>query len=191
MSPPPPRERRRPWTRLASAGLAGHVFFELGAGVGMPFASVVGAVPAAAAWAAGTAAVQRAAGAPGRDTALAVTNGIGLAAVVAHLAGWPRRRTRLGLPWLTDCEGLGPELMRWYNPLVHGGGGAALAALLAENRQAPRWAGAAPLLLVPVLVLVQHAEHARLVRLAQRHPHWWNRRLQDRAVSPAGGAGQD
>jgi hypothetical protein len=191
MSSPAPRERRRPWTRLASAGLAGHVFFELGAGVGMPFASVVGAVPAAAAWAIATAAVQRAAGAPARDTPRAVTNGVGLAAVVAHLVGWPRRRTRLGLPWLTDCEGLGRELMRWYNPVVYTGGAAALAGLLTENRRAPWWAGTAPLLLVPVLVRVQHAEHARLVRLAQRRPRRWNRRLQAGPVSPVGGAGQD
>jgi hypothetical protein len=169
---------RRPWTRLAGAALAGHVFFELAAGVGMPFASVLGPAPAAATWATGTAWVQRAAGSTSRDTALAVVNGAGLAAVVAHLAGWPRRRTRLGLPWLTDCEGLGPGLMRWYNPIVYAGGVAALIALLTENRSAPRWAGLLPLGLVPVLIRVQHAEHERLRRLAVRRPGWWNRRLQ-------------
>jgi hypothetical protein len=167
----------RPWTRLASAALAGHVFFELGAGVGMPFASVLGPVPAAACWATATGAVQKIAGSPSRDTALAVVNGTGLAAVVGHLAGWPRRRTRLGLPWLTDCEGLGPQLMRWYNPIIYTGGVAAAAALLSENRAAPRWAGLAPLLLVPALVRVQHVEHERLRRLALRRPGWWNRRL--------------
>ncbi len=49
---------RRPWTRLAGAAMAGHVFFELGAGVGMPFASVLGPLPAAAVWATATGAVQ-------------------------------------------------------------------------------------------------------------------------------------
>jgi hypothetical protein len=106
-----------------------------------------------------------------------VVNGAGLAAAVAHLAGWPRRRTRLGLPWLTDCEGLGPELMRWYNPIVYAGGVAAAAALVRENRAAPRWARLVPLLLVPALVRVQHVEHQRLRRLAVRRPGWWNRRL--------------
>ena len=168
---------RRPWTRLASAAMAGHVFFELGAGVGMPFASVLGPLPAAAVWATATGAVQKAAGSPSRDTTLAVVNGAGLAAAVAHLAGWPRRRTRLGLPWLTDCEGLGPELMRWYNPIVYAGGVAAAAALVRENRAAPRWARLVPLLLVPALVRVQHVEHQRLRRLAVRRPGWWNRRL--------------
>jgi hypothetical protein len=158
--------------------MAGHVFFELGAGVGMPFASVLGPGPAAAVWAAGTVRVQRAAGSPSADTALAVVNALSLAAAVGHLAGWPRRRTRLGLPWLTDCEGLGPGLMRWYNPIVYAGGVAALAALLTESRTAPRPARVLPLLLVPALVRVQHAEHERLRRLAARRPAWWNRRLQ-------------
>jgi hypothetical protein len=173
---------RRPWTRLAGAAMAGHVFLELGAGVGMPFASVLGPVPAAAGWAVGTVAVQRAAGSPrhdtGIDTTLAVVNGVSVAAAAAHLAGWPRRRTRLGLPWLTECEGLGPELMRWYNPIVWTGGIAAAAGVLAENRGAPRWAGLLPLALVPVLVRLQHAEHERLRRLAVRRPGRWNRRLR-------------
>jgi hypothetical protein len=173
-----PRKRPgRPWTRLAAAGLAGHVVFELTAGVGMPLASVVGPAPAAALWALATAGVQRAAGQRGRDTALAVTNGVGLAAVVAHLTGWPRRWTRVGLPWLTECEGLGPDLMGWYNSIVYAGGVAAVVALAVENRNAPRWAGLAPLALVPLLIRVQHAEHRRLVRIARRRPGWWNRRL--------------
>jgi len=158
--------------------MAGHVFFELGAGVGMPFASVLGPIPAAGCWAAGAVAVQRSAGSSSRDTVLAAVNGTSLAAAVAHLAGWPRRRTLLGLPWLTDCEGLGADLMRWYNPIVYAGGVAAAVALLTESRAAPRWAGPAPLLLVPLLIRVQHAEHERLRRLAVRRPGWWNRRLQ-------------
>ena len=169
---------RRPWTRLAGAAMAGHVLFELGAGVGMPAASLIGPVPAAAGWVAGTVWLQRAAGAPSRGTALAVSNAVSLAAAVAHLTGWPHRRTRVGLPWLTDCEGLGPELMAFYNPIVHTGGVAALLALLTEDRAAPRWARVLPLALVPLLIRVQHAEHHRLRRVADRRPGWWNRRLQ-------------
>lgn len=169
---------RRPWTRVAGAAMAGHVFFELGAGVGMPFASVLGPVPAAAVWAAEAVQVQRVAGSPRTDRTLAVVNGLSVAAAAAHLAGWPRRRTRLGLPWLTDCEGLGPELMRWYNPIVYAGGIAALAAVLTEKGTAPRWAALLPLALVPALVRVQHAEHERLRRQAIMRPGWWNRRLQ-------------
>jgi hypothetical protein len=72
--------------------------------------------------------------------------------VVAHLTGWPRKRTRTGLPWLQDCEGLGPELMPFYNPILYFSGTAALAALLLENRSAPRHL---PLVTLPlVLVLI-------------------------------------
>jgi hypothetical protein len=183
----------RPFTRLATAGLAGHVFFELAAGVGMPFASVVGPLPAAIVWASGSVTLDRLAArpSPAGDRVLTAMNGLGLAAVVAHLAGWPRRRTRVGLPWLVDCEGLGPDLMRWYNPVVHASGVAALGGLLAENRAAPRWLGWSQLAAVPVLVRLQHGEHRRLRALARTRPGWWNRRLQERPVTaPGGGAPQ-
>lgn len=179
---------RRPFTRLATAGLAGHVFFELAAGVGMPFASVAGPVPAALAWATGGAALDRLAArpAPSGDRVLAVANGLELAAVVGHLAGWPRRRTRLGLPWLADCEGLGPELMPWYNPIIYASGAAAVAGLLRENRSAPPWLGWSLLTAVPLLIRVQHAEHRRLRRLAGTRPGWWNRRLHHDPVTAPG-----
>jgi hypothetical protein len=168
-------------TRLATVGVAAHVFFELAAGVGMPFASVLGPVPAAALWAVGTGGVCRVAATrpPSSDSALAFINGVSLAAVIAHLTAWPSRRTRLGLPWLEDCEGLGRELMPIYNPIIYFSGVTALIALAVENRTAPR---RLPLLLgiglVPVLVRAQHGEFRRLQQRARSRPGWWNRRLQ-------------
>jgi peptidoglycan/LPS O-acetylase OafA/YrhL len=106
-----------------------------------------------------------------------LVNGFGLAAVTAHLAGWPTRRTRIGLPWLRDCEGLGPELMRYYNPVLYLSAAACATALVRENRTAPRRLALVPLALVPLLAFAQHAEHGRLRRLAARSPAWWNRRL--------------
>jgi hypothetical protein len=165
---------------LATAGLAGHVFFELAAGVGMPFASLVGPVPAAGVWAVGTLVTWRATGSRSAsvDVPLAAVNAVGLAAVVAHLAAWPRTPTRLGVPWLRECEGLGPDLMPFYNPILYVSGVAALLGLLRENRSAPAALPLAVLGLVPVLAAVQRAEHRRLRRLAHRHPGWWNRRLR-------------
>jgi hypothetical protein len=173
------RAGRRPLTSMAIAGLATHVFFELGAGVGMPGASVLGPMPAAVVWAAGTRAAWRAARnrRASADTVLAIGNSVGLAAVIAHFAGWPRRRTA-GLPWLRECEGLGPDLMPFYNPILYVSGAAAIAALVRENRSAPR---ALPLLavgLAPALMAAQHAEHRRLRHLAHARPRWWNRRLR-------------
>ncbi|RLP95908.1 hypothetical protein EAD98_11975 [Micromonospora sp. CV4] len=176
----PDRVTGRPLTRIATAGLAAHVFFELGAGVGMPVASLVGPAPAAGLWALGTGTLWRAAGTrpASSDATFAVANGIGLAAVIAHLRGWPRRRTGLGLPWLRECEGLGPELMRYYNPILYVSGAAALGALLRENRSAPRYLPLLALGLVPLLIVTQHAEHWRLRDIARRRPGWWNRRLR-------------
>ncbi|MGW3602023.1 hypothetical protein [Micromonospora sp. NPDC005161] len=176
----PDRAARRPLTRLATAGLAAHVFFELGAGVGMPAASVLGPVPAAGLWTLGAGTLWRAAGTrpASSDRIFAVGNGVGLAAVIAHLRGWPGRRTRLGVPWLRECEGMGPELMRYYNPILYVSGAAALGALLRENRSAPRYLPLLALGLVPLLIVTQHAEHWRLRAIAGQRPGWWNRRLR-------------
>ncbi|WP_162605870.1 hypothetical protein [Jiangella aurantiaca] len=165
---------------MATAGLALHVFFEFGAGVGMPLASVLGPTGAGTLWAAsaGTAFHRAGTRPSSSDTTFALINSFGLAAVTAHLAGWPTRRTAFGLPWLRDCEGLGPELMRFYNPILYFSGSAALAALLTENRSAPRYLPLLSLGLVPVLIAAQHGEHRRLREIACQQPRWWNRRLQ-------------
>lgn len=177
--------RKRPLTRVTTAATAGHVFFELAAGVGMPLASVLGPFTAATAWAAGAwTAWSAAATRPARgDPMFAVLDSVSLAAVIAHLAGWPRRRTRLGIPWLTDCEGLGPRLMPYYNPILYVSGAAAAAAVLLENGCAPRPLPLLSLPLVPLLVVAQRAEHRRLKTIAAVHPAWWNRRLAATARS--------
>ena len=169
----------RPFTRLATAGLAAHVFYELAAGVGMPTASVLGPLPAAGGWALGSAAIWRAAATrpASADTALATWNGLGLAAVLGHFAAWPARRTRLGLPWLRTCEGLGPELMPAYNTILYASAAATITALARENRSASR-RSLLVLVLVPALMAMQRAEHRRLRDRARRSPAWWNRRLR-------------
>jgi hypothetical protein len=169
---------RRPLTRLAIAGLAGHVFFELGVGVGMPLASVIGPLPAATAWTAATAACWHAAGSSpaSRDTGFALVNGIGMAVVSGHLAGWPRQRTRL--PLLAECEGMDGALMNYYNPILYFSGAAALLAALAENRSAPRWLPLLPLVLAAPAARLQHREYHRLRLSARLAPGWWNRRLR-------------
>ena len=169
----------RPWTQAAIAGSAAHVFLELAAGVGMPGVSLVGPAPAAMAWAGGTRVVWRIAHRTGgrRDRALQIYNGLALTAVVAHYAAWPRKGTRMGVPWLTECEGLRGDLMVVYNLILLGTGAAALIALVRENRSAHAVLGLAPLLLIPAFGHFQHREYARLVKTAEERPAWWNRRL--------------
>jgi hypothetical protein len=168
----------RPFTRLVVAGNAAHAFVELVGGAGMPGASVAGVGPAAATFTAGSGWLWRAAGQGERrhDAPLAAYAALSLAAVTAHLSAWPRRSTRLGVPWLTECEGLGPEVMPVYNPVLYVTAAAAAVALLREVRSASP-AVALALCLVPGLQVLQHREHERLVEQARKRPRWWNRRL--------------
>ena len=169
----------RPLTRLTVVSLAGHVVFELGAGVGLPLASVLGPYAATGFWTVVTGGVLTASGRDeSADNLLAAANGFGLAAISAHLLGWPHRRTRTGLPWLEDCEGLGPELMPFYNPILYLSGVAGVLALVRENRTARGYLPVAMLGLVPGLIAFQHWEHRRLRRQAHTRPGWWNRRLR-------------
>lgn len=155
------------------------MFLELAAGVGMPGVSLIGPAPAAMAWAGSTRVVWRIAHSKAgrRDQALQIYNGLALTAVVAHYAAWPRKRTWIGVPWLTECEGLRGDLMVAYNLILLGTGAAASIALVRENRSAHAVSGLAPLLLVPAFGHVQHREHTRLVMTAEERPAWWNRRL--------------
>jgi hypothetical protein len=107
---------------------------------------------------------------------------VGLPALGTGWGGAAGQRGAL-LPWLVDCEGLGPALMRWYNPVVYASAVGALGGLLRENRSAPRRLGWSLLATVPLLVRVQHGEHRRLRALAGTRPGWWNRRLQEGPVS--------
>ena len=171
------RSARRFWTRLGTLGAAAHVFYELGAGVGMPLASRAGAAPTAALWGASSVVAFREAGRqpPSRDAAFAVLNGMFLSAVVAHLTGWPRRRVA-GLPWLTECEGLTGRVLAPYNVLLYVSGVAAVGGL-AENRRGV-WGALLPLGLTPWLRREQWREISRLRLQARREPRWWNRRLR-------------
>src|SRR3954453_4746084 len=82
---------RRPLSRLATAGAAAHVFFDLAAGVGIPFASLLGPRADAGLWPSSAAGGWRSAAhrPPSADRVLAVGNAISLAAVIVHFSAWP------------------------------------------------------------------------------------------------------
>ena len=170
----------RRWTRLGTLGAGAHVFYELAAGVGMPFASWVGPRAAATLWSTGTVVAFREAGRQPRshDPAFAALNATFLSAVIAHFAGWPRTRIA-GLPWLTECEGLTGPVIAPYNVILYISGVAALGGL-AENQRGRVLAVLVPVVLVPVLVSGQRWEFSRLRAQARRQPGWWNRRLRHR-----------
>ena len=169
---------RRPWTRLGAIATGAHVFYELAAGVAMPFASQVGPIGAATAFGASSTLVYREAGRqpPSRDSAFSIVNGVFLSAVIGHFASWPRT-TVAGLPWLTECEGLTGRLMPAYNAILYVSAVAAIGGLI-ENRRGGLRGAVAPLALVPLLVFETPREYTRLQIQARRRPRWWNRRLQ-------------
>jgi hypothetical protein len=160
--------------------VAVHVFFELAAGSAMPFASVVGPVPAAVGWATGTAVGVREAGRrpPSSDRRFALANGMFLSAVIGHFTAWPWAPNRLRAPWLSRCEGLDGRAMVPYNLILYASGFTALAALLVENRRGRAIGSVVPVLLVPAVVAAQRWEFRRLVEQAHGRPRWWNRRLR-------------
>lgn len=79
---------------------------------------------------------------------------------------------------LSECEGMGPELMGPYTAILYAGGIAALAALVVEHRRVAGWPAAPAGAGVPALVVLQRVDHRARVRQASERPRWWNRRLQ-------------
>jgi hypothetical protein len=171
--------RRRPWTRLGALSMGAHVFYELGSGVAMPFASVAGPVPAAVGWLTSTSVALRAAGRAERryDTVFGVMNGMFLTAVLAHFIYWPKRWAG-GVPHLTECEGLRGRVLAPYNVILYVSAVASVAGLLENGRWAALRGAAVPLLGVPILLRIQRVEFRRLRVQAQRDPGWWNRRMR-------------
>jgi len=171
--------RRRRLTQAATVGVAAHVFFELAAGSAMPFASLLGPLPAAALWASTTAVGIHQAGRlpPSRDRVFAITNGLFLSAVVGHFTAWPWQPNRLRAPWLRRCEGLEGPVIVPYNVILYASGLTALGGLLLENRRGRLVGLLLPVAGVPTVVAAQRWEFGRLLAQARRRPRWWNRRL--------------
>lgn len=169
---------------MATVAAGAHIFYELLAGVGMPFASRMGPRGAGALWATSTVAAYHQAGRQpaSRDAVFSVLNGLYLSAVIAHFLAWPRTK-KMGLPWLTECEGLTGPVIAPYNVILDVSGVAAVAGLV-ENRGGRVWGALVPLALVPVLLREQHREFGRLLVQARVQPGWWNRRLRSWGTRP-------
>ncbi len=170
--------QRRPWTRLGVLGMAGHLGYELLAGVGVPLAPRLGIRIAAPGYALASVVAYRAASrwaSPRGDWAFAATNGLFLSAVITHYTSWPRTR-RWGLPWLLNSEGLHGSLMGPYNFLLQGSAVAAIGGLVENRRGWPAAIGTVCVAL-PILRSVTPREYARLLDQAAAKPRWWNRRL--------------
>jgi hypothetical protein len=182
---------RRPLALLAVAGTAAHHSFELASGVGLVGQPELGLTRAGAFWIAELVSWAALAARGGRraDGLLAALAGASLAGVGVHFVLWPWKRGRLGLPVLTEAEGLSPKQLPPYNTILWGWAVASAGSLTFEIPSEPRrWAlvGAASL---PLLVLSARHHFQWVKGQAETNPAWWNRGLRARPLS-SGRAGE-
>ena len=170
---------QRPWTALAAAATAAHHSFELSNGIGLVWQPELGL------------ARERVVG--NGDSDLDRTrrqrrqtlgqsarrgSGANIASVLVHFLLWPSRRSRLGLPILTEAEGLNASRLPAYNTLLYFWAAASALSIVREiSPRDRRWAlvGFAALPLMR-----QSAKHhfSWLTQQAATNPAWWNRGVQ-------------
>jgi hypothetical protein len=182
---------RRPLALLAVAGTAAHHSFELASGVGLVWQPELGLVRAGGLWILELVSWAAVAARGGRrtDGLLAALAGASLAGVGVHFVLWPWKRGRLGLPELTEAEGLSSKQLPAYNTILWGWAIASAGSLTFETPAGSRrWAlvGAASL---PLLVLSARHHFQWVKGQAETNPAWWNRGLQARLLS-SGTAGE-
>ena len=176
------RSVQRPWTVLAAAATAGHHGFELSNGIGLVWQPELGLAGASALW--GTQIpiwIALAARGDRRwDKLLAAWSGANLAGALVHFVLWPSRRNRLGLPVLTEAEGLGTARLPAYNTVLYAWAVASALSLVRDiNPRDRRWAVVG---LAALPLMRQSAKHhfAWLNEQAETNPTWWNRGISNR-----------
>jgi hypothetical protein len=183
-----PRRRARRLLHLGPvAGTVAHHGFELAAGVGLVFQPYLGLAGASAAWGlalpawVGLAAraSRRGDGQGGEDALLAVLAGASLAGAALHFALWPVGRrpagARIGIPVLTEAEGLSPAQLPAYNVILYCWVLATAAALAAGTpKGSRRWALVGLASWLPLQASARH-HFEWLDEQRNLHPAWWNR----------------
>jgi len=156
---------------------AAHHGFELTSGVGLVMQPELGLVPAGALWGAGIPAwIHLAAKGNGKwDRLLAASSGAALAGVFVHFFLWPWRRNKLGLPVLTEAEGLRPSMLPAYSALLHVWGAACVLSIVRDVRPGARRWSLVGLAAFPLLRRSAEHHFAWLTQEALKNPAWWNR----------------
>jgi hypothetical protein len=174
----------RPLTLATALGTAAHHGFELASGAGLVFQPELGLAPATVLWTTqivGWAAVAQRSGSR-VEAVLAILDGASLAGVAVHFLLWPWRWGRLGVPVLTEAEGLSPRLLPAYNAILWSWAAASAGSLLRElPRGSRRWALVGMASLPALAVSARH--HFRWVKEeAALHPAWWNRGVAETSI---------
>ncbi len=178
---------RRPWTAMAAVFTAAHHGFELSNGIGLVWQPELGLVGASGLW--GTQIpiwISLAARGTKRwDRLLAAWSGATLGAALVHFLLWPSSRGKLGLPVLTQAEGLRTSRLPAYNTLLYLW---ATVSALSIVREIPRrdrpWA-LVGLATVPLLRRSAQHHFSWLTEQAVTNPAWWNSGVrQDSEMAP-------
>ena len=165
---------------MAAVGLtAAHHGFELASGIGLVLQPELGLPGSALVWGVQLPAwgVIAARGSTRWDGVVAASSGVSLAGALVHFVLWPWRRNRIGLPALTDAEGLPTSALPAYNVILQSWAAASALSILFEvGRGKRRWAligmGALPLLYVSA------RHHFTWINdEAAERPAWWNRAI--------------
>jgi hypothetical protein len=166
---------KRPFHALTCVATLAHHAFELGAGVGLVFQPWLGLSGAGALWGvqlpAWFAATQ---GSDRWDRPLAFAAGVSLGGATIHYLLWPWEAP-LGLPVLTEAEGIPARRLPPYNAILWAWMVAAIVALARETpRRALPWGAAGLAAALPLRASARH--HFVWIReQASAAPSWWNR----------------
>lgn len=174
--PPARRRIRRPWTALTALGTAAHHGFELSSGVGLVWQPELGLVGAGTLWGAQIAVWLAMAQRRGNryDRVLATWSGAALGGVLVHFLLWPWRRNGLGLPVLTEAEGLSARQLPAYNAILYLWFVAAVLSIRELPPPARPWV-AAGFATLPLLRRSARHHFSWLHAQAAEGPAWWNR----------------
>jgi hypothetical protein len=157
---------------------AAHHGFELFSGVGLVLQPELGLGCSGALW--GTAIptwIRLAAKSEATrwDPLLAAWSGASLAGVAVHFSLWPWRRNKLGIPVLTEAEGLRSSSLPAYNSLLYVWAVASTLSIIREVRPGTRRWALAGLAAMPLLRGSAQRHFSWLKEEAVTNPAWWNR----------------
>jgi hypothetical protein len=177
----------RPWTALAAASTAAHHGFELSSGIGLVWQPELGLGGASVLWGTQIPAwiALAASGSRRWDKVLAVWSGASVGAAVVHFLIWPWRRSRLGIPVLTEAEGLSASRLPAYNALLYVWFAASVLSVAREMPRRERPWALLGLATLPLMGLSAKHHFKWLKRQATTNPSWWNKGVQLQQPSPS------
>ena len=185
--PTDPPGRPRPLAVLAAAGTAAHHGLELGTGVGLVLQPELGLAGSSVLWVAALGGWALAGVGRRRrwDPVVDMACGAALAGSLVHFTLWPWHRGRLGLPVLTEAEGMPQRRLGAYNAVLWSWGAAAGLSLLLETRPGHRRWGLVGAATLPLLRRSARHHFEWATRQAVVRPAWWNRALAPPPCGPA------